>query len=143
MSLQLENPTQSSTNPNYPASNALDGKLKFVLGCSMTKDEMHPWWRAELHSPHFITKINIVPRSDKRQYRYTNVSAHTSMDGTTWTLCEDLGYRLAMVEDGEQKWFGVECPVGTFGKYVRLIQYNEQRFTVCEVEVEGYQGMCI
>ena len=136
------NPSQSSTSTygghDWSASNALDGILsiqdKPPMGCSHTKNDQNPWWKAQMVHTSYITNIRIIGRIDSYQYRYTHVSISTSMDGNKWILCTDLGDKMLKAKT----WIEATCPQDTMARYLKIVQHNGHDLLLCEVEVFGH-----
>ena len=116
---------------------------RYEKGCAITipqENQTDAWWKAEVHQLSYISTIRIMPRRDCCQSNYNSVTVSTSVDGKTWTLCEDLGSRLSTA----RTWVTAICSIYTMGKYIKFIQHTvNDEFTVCEVEVFGFPaGNC-
>lgn len=59
--------TQSSQQGTYNADNAIDGSYDTNVkhgSCSVTRSEIHPWWRLDVLKPHQIKTVTVTIRED-------------------------------------------------------------------------------
>ena len=123
----------SQSSGHRPASNALDGMWSKLDQCSeFIPNPTTAWWMAELPTYSTIINIRINRRGDCCFHRYGHVTVSTSIDGTKWTLCKDLGDELS-----KKSWVSAVCPRGTKGNFVKIESQIKEALMLCEVEAYG------
>ncbi|XP_067300617.1 fucolectin-5-like [Pseudorasbora parva] len=67
---------QSSTYYHWGAASAIDG-IRYAPGeasyCSITLNQLNPWWRLDLQDYYYINKVTITNRADGFSERLTGV----------------------------------------------------------------------
>lgn len=145
--LDLENlsknkPTnQSSTFDTFkslPASLAVDGRTDGTVPskdvtCAHTNIESKPWWSVDLGQEALVHYVRIYLRTDCCSSRYSNVSIYTQLEHhRPWRLCKHLGALY------QKKMLVAKCREGRRNATgVKVVLYDRQALTLCEVEVFG------
>lgn len=104
----------------------------FQGSCFHTKVETAPWWQVDIMENAVITSVTLYPRTDCCSRRAANLEIVIKFAGSTeWNTCafiKELGFTS----------LNAKCEEEIFGRIVRLVQYNNAYFHLCEVEVYGY-----
>ncbi|KAK1896169.1 Fucolectin-1 [Dissostichus eleginoides] len=133
---------QSSLYSFYSPYYAIDGSRdsKFddgskVMSCSVTNNELNPWWRLTLHKTHKvfsvkITNRNAVPeRINGAEIRIGDSLVNNGADNPRFAL-------ITGIPAGQTAEF--EVANGMDGRYVYIgIPGRQEYLTLCEVEVYG------
>jgi hypothetical protein len=127
--------SQSSEGFNGQPQRAIDGNPNAAYqqnSCTHTNQEINPWWKIDLGSPHFIESVYVWNRGDCCGARLQSLIAQTSNDDTRWETFDKLK------EDPQNG--GIYALLGpATGRFVRLaLEKNTADFlTLCEVEIFG------
>ncbi|XP_047124114.1 uncharacterized protein LOC101237974 isoform X1 [Hydra vulgaris] len=130
---------QSSTNRNGFADRAVDGDFNFQWekgSCTLTNEEVDPWWRVDLGNEYIVTDVTIVNRGDRGDY-LTNFQVHVGSNLVVRQnpVCHDI-VRYA----GDAEAIRLQCNPPIPGKYVGLQMFGTGVLSVCEVIVASRLG---
>ncbi|XP_051947966.1 fucolectin-1-like [Xyrauchen texanus] len=127
--------TQSSIYYHRPAEKAIDGVRKApgsATSCSMTEDEISPWWRLDLLDIYLVRTVVITNRADccPEQINGAEIRIGNSLEnnGNNNPRCAII----PTIEAGNSATFS--CVME--GRYVNVFIPGRQTcLTLCEVEV--------
>ncbi|XP_032364803.1 uncharacterized protein LOC116679225 isoform X2 [Etheostoma spectabile] len=129
---------QSSLYENEVPERAIDGNRASNLGqrsCSVTNNNLKPWWRLDLLKTHQINTVTITNRGDCCPERINGAEIRI---GNSLHDNGNENQRCAVIssmEAGSTQTF--ECH-GMEGRFVNIVIPGRQEFlTLCEVEVTG------
>ncbi|XP_052458930.1 fucolectin-5-like [Carassius gibelio] len=129
---------QSSTYYIYGAANAIDG-IRYAPGlassCSITPNQLNPWWRLDLLDSYYIYKVTVTNRADG--YLETTAGVEIRIGNSL----ENNGNNnprcgvTSLAPAGSSVSFS--CG-GMEGRYVNMyIPGIQKSLALCEVEVYG------
>ncbi|XP_016356100.1 fucolectin-5-like [Sinocyclocheilus anshuiensis] len=130
---------QSTTYYHWGAANAIDG-IRYAPGeasfCSITLNQLNPWWRLDLLDYYYIYKVTITNRADGYSERMTGVEIRI---GNSLENNGNNNPRCAVVTSPVPAGGTVSFSCGGMeGRYVNMYTPNIQtHLTLCEVEVYG------
>uniref|UniRef100_A0A672PK31 Fucolectin tachylectin-4 pentraxin-1 domain-containing protein n=1 Tax=Sinocyclocheilus grahami TaxID=75366 RepID=A0A672PK31_SINGR len=130
---------QSTTYYSWGAANAIDG-IRYAPGtasfCSITLNQLNPWWRLDLLDYYCIYKVTITNRADCCPERITGVEIR--IGNSLENNCNN-NPRCAVVTSPVPAGSTVSFSCGGMeGRYVNMYLPNIQtHLTLCEVEVYG------
>ncbi|XP_078506269.1 fucolectin-like [Lissotriton helveticus] len=120
------------------AINAIDGNLNpdvFSGSCAHSNNEMSPWWRVDLLTPHriqYITITNTETAPERMNGVELLIGNSLANNGNNNSRCATI----SSIPSGGTQTF--QCN-GMVGRYVNLYTRGRADFlTPCEVEVYGY-----
>ncbi|XP_034722177.1 uncharacterized protein LOC117941196 isoform X2 [Etheostoma cragini] len=130
--------TQSSLYEKEVPERAIDGNRASNLGqrsCSVTNNDLKPWWRLDLLKTHQINTVTITNREDCCPERINGAEIRIGNslhdNGNNNPRCAVI----SSMEAGSTQTF--ECH-GMEGRFVNIVIPGRQEFlTLCEVEVTG------
>uniref|UniRef100_A0A672PK41 Fucolectin tachylectin-4 pentraxin-1 domain-containing protein n=1 Tax=Sinocyclocheilus grahami TaxID=75366 RepID=A0A672PK41_SINGR len=131
---------QSTTYYSWGAANAIDG-IRYAPGtasfCSITLNQLNPWWRLDLLDYYCIYKVTITNRADCCPERITGVEIR--IGNSLENNCNN-NPRCAVVTSPVPAGSTVSFSCGGMeGRYVNMYLPNIQtHLTLCEVEVYGF-----
>ncbi|XP_048039123.1 fucolectin-1-like [Megalobrama amblycephala] len=130
---------QSTTYYHWGAANAIDG-IRYAPGeasyCSITLNQLSPWWRLDLLDYYYINRVTITNRADGFSERMTGVEIRI---GNSLENNGNNNPRCAVVSSPVPAGGTVSFLCGGMGgRYVNMFLPKIQTFlTLCEVEVHG------
>ncbi|XP_016112861.1 fucolectin-5-like [Sinocyclocheilus grahami] len=130
---------QSTTYYSWGAANAIDG-IRYAPGtasfCSITLNQLNPWWRLDLLDYYYIYKVTITNRADCCPERITGVEIRI---GNSLENNGNNNPRCAVVTSPLPAGSTVSFSCGGMeGRYVNMYLPDIQMYlTLCEVEVYG------
>ncbi|XP_067653393.1 fucolectin-1-like [Haliotis asinina] len=146
--LALNKPTaQISTLAPHTSGLAVDGNKASDMkngSCTFTAGSYLPskqWWQVDLQQIFSVLTVSLTNRGDCCHTRLTNFNVEVHI--TDPRNGNDTGLQLCYRhEDTVAKGQTVDltCAVNTIGRYVRIIRqivFEDNRLTLCEVEVMG------
>ncbi|XP_039681168.1 uncharacterized protein LOC120574786 isoform X1 [Perca fluviatilis] len=135
---QTGNVIQSSLYGNAIPARAIDGNRASVFGqgsCSVTNNDLKPWWRLDLLKTYEINTVTITNRGDCCPERISGaeirIGDSLSDNGNGNPRCTVISSMAA----GTSQTFVCN---GMEGRYVNIVIPGRQEYlTLCEVEVTG------
>uniref|UniRef100_A0A6I8SLU2 Fucolectin tachylectin-4 pentraxin-1 domain-containing protein n=1 Tax=Xenopus tropicalis TaxID=8364 RepID=A0A6I8SLU2_XENTR len=135
--------TQSSTYYNYNigylalAANSNDGNLDsnyYHGSCSLTGNDMSPWWRVDLLQPNKISQVVVTNRgnccSDGLNGALILIGDSLNNNGNNNPSCSQITY----IGNGATLTF--ECN-GMVGRFVNIVRPGMAIVQLCEIQVYG------
>uniref|UniRef100_A0A1B8Y7Z0 Fucolectin tachylectin-4 pentraxin-1 domain-containing protein n=1 Tax=Xenopus tropicalis TaxID=8364 RepID=A0A1B8Y7Z0_XENTR len=135
--------TQSSTYYNYNigylalAANSNDGNLDsnyYHGSCSLTGNDMSPWWRVDLLQPNKISQVVVTNRgdccSDGLNGALILIGDSLNNNGNNNPSCAQITY----IGNGATLTF--ECN-GMVGRFVNIVRPGMAIVQLCEIQVYG------
>ncbi|XP_041360601.1 uncharacterized protein LOC121376881 [Gigantopelta aegis] len=130
--------TQSSTEWNKPAPNAVDGNYNCGYDASITHTDVNdkfPWWMVDLETWINITAVTLYNRADCCPERLNNFAVEVI--GCLFMKPDICHNQTSAVG----KYITIPCNPSLRGRYVRIRKYgpipNTAVLSLCEVEVIG------
>uniref|UniRef100_A0A672PK16 Fucolectin tachylectin-4 pentraxin-1 domain-containing protein n=1 Tax=Sinocyclocheilus grahami TaxID=75366 RepID=A0A672PK16_SINGR len=136
---------QSTTYYSWGAANAIDG-IRYAPGtasfCSITLNQLNPWWRLDLLDYYYIYKVTITNRADCCPERITGVEIRI---GNSLENNGNNNPRCAVVTSPLPAGSTVSFSCGGMeGRYVNMYLPDIQMYlTLCEVEVYGAENLAL
>ncbi|XP_067256477.1 fucolectin-1-like [Chanodichthys erythropterus] len=130
---------QSTTYYHCGAANTIDG-IRYApseaLHCSITLNQLSPWWRLDLLDYYYINRVTITNRADCCPERMTGVEIRI---GNSLENNGNNNPRCAVVSSPVPAGGTVSFLCGGMGgRYMNMFLPKIQTFlTLCEVEVYG------
>merc|ERR1712224_369428 len=118
--------SQSTTTHSAPGSRAVDGNTNqnFGSGSCTHTGSSNDWWKIELGTTKWISKVKVWNRSDCCNTRLTN--SYVQVSGTNCTGA--LGSSTSVQE--------ITCEEA--GSEVKIVSGNSGSLQICEVQIWGY-----
>uniref|UniRef100_H3APL5 Fucolectin tachylectin-4 pentraxin-1 domain-containing protein n=1 Tax=Latimeria chalumnae TaxID=7897 RepID=H3APL5_LATCH len=124
--------TQSSTVEK--ADLATDGNR--VSPCSLTENQLSPWWMLDLHKPHKISAITVTNRNDSFSERV--FGAEIRIGNSTLSNETEFNPKCGSITFTKAGYTQTYCCKGMEGRYVIIVIPERYRnLSLCEVEVYG------
>uniref|UniRef100_H3APL6 Fucolectin tachylectin-4 pentraxin-1 domain-containing protein n=1 Tax=Latimeria chalumnae TaxID=7897 RepID=H3APL6_LATCH len=129
--------TQSSTVEK--ADLATDGNR--VSPCSLTENQLSPWWMLDLHKPHKISAITVTNRNDSFSERV--FGAEIRIGNSTLSNETEFNPKCGSITFTKAGYTQTYCCKGMEGRYVIIVIPERYRnLSLCEVEVYGVPEEC-
>ncbi|XP_069791584.1 pentraxin fusion protein-like [Narcine bancroftii] len=126
--------TQSSTDYGATAVRAIDGNNNAdgkQSSCSHTKISENPWWRVDLKTSHFVSKVRITTRKDCCRERILGAEVHI---GNSLENHGNSNQFCGMIRSIDRNTT-FDCD-GFTGRYLNIVlQGYNKILELCEVEV--------
>ena len=137
-SLRATATISSVYDSRFVATKAIDGNPKDVTGqtlvgtdCAGTKSSLNPWLRVDLQKEYLVSRVRIIPISDRGENVYVHVGNSLTNDGNDNHECGKAQYFGTFTI---ATWRDVSCSPPVWGRYINLQRMVINHILhVCEV----------